>query len=107
MTIATYLSQFITAARTRDERKLWALAEALFVRGLGTGPLIRVLCNLQPAADFLTSAPSVQLLPNILVAAEEFMLACLHLDTLQVQLQLGRSALLEQSAEIMSKKILI
>ena len=48
VTIATYLSQFITAARTRDERKLWALAEALFVRGLGTGPLISfATCNQQ------------------------------------------------------------
>ena len=95
-----YLAQLVTAARIRQENRLWASAGTLRSQQLGaTAPLLRVHGDLHPAADVLIIAPLVQLLPNIIVAAEDFMSACTHLDTMQVQLQLGRSAVFDQVAD--------
>lgn len=63
------------------------------------GRLLKVHGDLQPAASYLILAPRVQLLPDSLLAAKEFMTVCASLKTLQVHLQLGRSAVIDQTGK--------
>ena len=63
------------------------------------GPLIKVLGDLQPAASYLILAPRVQLLPDLLLAAKEFMTECASFKTLQLPLQLGRSAVVDHTGK--------
>lgn len=91
------LAQLATAARsTLEQQDLWKSAETFFHRDIGCmGRLVKVHGDLQPAASYLILAPGVQLLPNSLLAAEKFMAACASLKSLQLQLQLGRSAVVD------------
>ncbi len=92
-----FLAQLATAALSRfEQQELWKRAEQFFQREMCCmGPLIKVLGDLQPAASYLILAPRVQLLPDLLLAAKEFMTECASFKTLQLQLQLGRSAVVD------------
>ncbi|DBB18356.1 TPA: hypothetical protein ACH3X3_000010 [Trebouxia sp. C0006] len=91
------LSKLISAARSKSEQqKLWGMAELFFQTTMGCiGRLIRVHGDLQPEGSYLILAPRVQLLPDMLVAAKNLLISCASFTTLQVQLQIGRSAVLD------------
>ena len=93
------LAQLAAAAYTKfEQQKLWQQAEVLFQTDMGClGRLIRVHGDLQPAASYLIFAPGVKLMPNVLVAAQDFMKVCSSFHTLQVHLQLGRSAVIDST----------
>jgi hypothetical protein len=90
-------AQFATAARAKvQELSLWTLVRTLFGRDLGvTSPLITVYGDLPPTVRSIFLVPQVPLLSNLLVAAKDFMQGCAQLDILLVQLQIGRSAVLD------------
>lgn len=94
-------AQLATAARsTLEQQELWKLAENFFHREMGCmGPLVKVHGDVQPAASYLILAPGVKLLPDSLLAAEKFMAACASFKSLQLQLQLGRSAVVDHIGE--------
>ena len=93
-----FLAQLATATRSceREQQELWRRAEQFFQREMCCmGRLIKVFGDLQPAANYLILAPRVQLLPELLLAAKEFMTECASFKSLQLQLQLGRSAVVD------------
>ena len=97
-----WLSKLVCAARSKSEQqKLWGMAELFFQQSLGCiGRLIRVHGDLQPEGSYLILAPRVQLLPNMLVAARNLLIACASFTTLQVQLQIGRSAVFDHLGKL-------
>ncbi len=59
-----------------EQQELWKLAELFFQRDLGCfGRVLKVHGDLQPTASYLILAPRVQLFPDVLSAAKEFMTA--------------------------------
>ncbi len=96
-----FLAQLATAARsTFEQQELWKRAERFFQREMGCmGHVIKVVGDLQPAASYLILAPRVQLLPDLLPAAKEFMTECASFKSLQLQLQLGRSAVVDRTGK--------
>ena len=97
-----WLSKLVSAARSKSEQqKLWGMAELFFQQSMGCiGRLIRVHGDLQPEGSYLILAPRVQLLPNMLVAAKNLLIACASFTTLQVQLQIGRSAVFDHLGKL-------
>lgn len=78
------------------ELSLWTLVRTLFARDLGvTSSVISVYGDLPPTIRSIFLDPQVPLVSNLLVAAKQFMHSCAQLDTLLVQLQIGRSAVLD------------
>ncbi len=102
------LAQLATAARsTLEQQELWKRAENFFHREMGCmGRLVKVHGDLQPAASYLILAPGVQLLPYSLLAAKEFMAACASFKSLQLQLQLGRSAVVDHIGKKLNDRLL-
>ncbi len=96
------LSKLISAARSKSEQqKLWGMAELFFQTTMSCiGRLIRVHGDLQPEGSYLILAPRVQLLPDMLVAAKNLLISCASFTTLQVQLQIGRSAVLDHLGKL-------
>ncbi|DBA71771.1 TPA: hypothetical protein ACH3X2_011037 [Trebouxia sp. C0005] len=95
---ANFLTWFAaTTASNHEPQLLWRKAEQFFMKEMGCmGPLIKVSGDLKPAGSYLILAPRVSLLPDMLQAAKEFMTACASFKSLHVQLQLGRSAVVDQ-----------
>lgn len=94
-----FLARLANAAYfTSEQRELWERAEHYFQREMGLiGRLIKVHGDLKPAASYLILAPRVQLLPNLLLTAKEFMKECTSFKSLQLQLQIGRSAVVDHT----------
>lgn len=83
-----------------EQQELWKQAELFFQKEMGClGRVIKVQGDLQPAASYLILAPGVKLLPEVLVAAKKFMTTCTSFKTLKVQLQLGRSAVMDDTGK--------
>jgi hypothetical protein len=99
------LARFAAAMRSPyEQQELWKLAELFFQRDLGCfGRVLKVHGDLQPTASYLILAPRVQLFPDVLSAAKEFMTACPSLQTLQVQLQIGRTFVLDKTGHELHK----
>lgn len=95
------MARLANAARsTYEQQELWKRAEQFFQRELCClGRLIKVHGDLRPGASYLILAPRVQLLPDRLLAAKEFMTECASFKTLQLQLQLGRSAVVDHTGK--------
>ena len=70
------------------------------------GRLVKVQGDLQPGVSYLILAPGVQLLPYSLLAAKEFMAACASFKSLQLQLQLGRSAVVDHIGKKLNDHLL-
>ena len=70
------------------------------------GCLIKVLGDLPPVGSYLILAPRVKLLPEVLPAAKEFMTSCASFKSLQLQLQLGRSAVMDQTGQERNDRLL-
>ena len=92
------IAQLATTARSSfEQQELWKLAERLFQREMGSmGRILKVDGDLQ-SASYMILAPRVQLLPGVLLAAKQFMTECASVKTLQLQLQIGRSAVVDYS----------
>ena len=105
---ANFLAWLATAARLPSEQQdLWKRAEDFFKGVMGCmGPLIKVHGDLQPAASYVILAPRVKLHRDMVLAAEEFVTACSSFKTLQVELQMGRSAVVDNSGEEMDAYLL-
>lgn len=83
-----------------EHQGLWERAEHFFQREMGLrGRLLKVQGDLKPAANYLILAPRVQLQPNLLLAAKEFMKGCASFTSLKLQLQIGRSFLVDHSGK--------
>lgn len=111
---ANFLAWLATAARSPSEQQdLWKQAEGFFKGVVGCmGPLIKVHGDLQPAASYLILsyliilylilfdlAPGVKLHRDMVPAPEDFVTACASFKTLQVELQMGRSAVVDNGGE--------
>lgn len=98
---ANFWTQLATAAlSTFEQQELWARAEWFFQRELRCmGRLIEVTGDLKPAASYLILAPRVRLLPDQLQIAKQFMTECASFKSFRVQLQLGRSAVVDHAGE--------
>lgn len=94
-----FMAQLATAARCMyEQHELWKNAEQFFQTEMSRmGCLIKVHGDLPPAASYLILAPRVKLLPEVLLAAKDFMTECASFKSLQLQLQLGRSAVVDQT----------
>ena len=91
-------AQLATTARSSfEQRELWKRAERFFKREMGSMVrILKVVGDLQ-SASYMILAPRVQLLPGVLLAAKQFMTECASLKTLQLQLQIGCSAVVDYS----------
>ncbi len=98
---SNFLTQLATAARSAlEQQELWTRAERFFQREMGCiGRVIKVLGDLQPAASYIIFAPRVQLLREMLPAAKEFMTECASFKSLRLQLQMGRSAVVDHTGK--------
>ena len=70
------------------------------------GRLVKVHSDLPPAVSYLILAPGVRLLPSSLLAVQEFMAACASFKSLQLQLQLGRSAVVDHIGQKLNDRLL-
>ena len=93
-----FLAQLATPARSWfEQQELWKQAERFFQREMGAMVrIVKVAGDLQ-SASYMILAPRVQLLPGVLLAAKQFMTDCASLKTLQLQLQIGRSAVVDRT----------
>ena len=102
-----FIGQLASAARNiYEQHELWKHAEQFFKIEMGCmGCLIKVLGELPPAASYLILAPRVKLSPEVLPAAKEFMTVCASFKSLQLQLQLGRSAVMDQNGQELNDRL--
>lgn len=102
------LARLATAAWSLyEQHDLWKRTELFFQRHMGClGRVIKVHGDLQPPASYLIMAPGVQLFPDVLEAAREFVTACTSFKSLEVQLQIGRSAVVNNTGKKLHKLLL-
>lgn len=63
------------------------------------GPLFKVHGDVQPATSYVILAPRVQLVRESLLAAQQFMTQCASFKSLQLQLQVGRTAVINPTSK--------
>ena len=81
-----------------QQKQLLELAKVFCYSRLGThGPLVQVSGDVLPNSAFLILVPRTKVVPHIFVAASDFMHDCQKLWALNVQMQLGRYAVLDST----------
>ncbi len=98
---SNFFTQLATAARsTLEQQELWKRAECFFQTELGCiGRVVKVVGDLQPAANYIICAPRVHLLRDQFSAGKEFMTECASFKSLRLQLQMGRSAVVDHTGK--------
>ena len=85
-----------------QQRHLCELAKDFCCKQLGAqGPVFEVYGDVLPSPDNLLLVPCTKVVPHIIPTAVEFMRDCQKLWALNVQLQLGRYAIIDSSGMLL------
>ncbi len=98
---SNFSTQLATAARSIfEQQELWKRAECFFQTEMGcVGRVLKITGDLQSAANYIMCAPRVQLLRDQFPAGKEFMTECASFKTLRIQLQMGRTAVVDHTGK--------
>ena len=83
------------------QEKLWIQAEPFFLKVMGClGHVIKVHGDLEPSGSYMILGSRVKLHQDLLPAAQEFMTKCATDKSAHLQLQLGRTVVVDHTGKI-------